>query len=87
LKSEVESLDVGGGIWRIKQQLEHDILLIAAMHGGFLVLDKDDNDQVHKVVTAKYQEHQSLAYGADWLPSGLVATCSFYDHLMRIWSY
>jgi diphthine methyl ester acylhydrolase len=87
LKFEVESFCVGGGIWRIKQQLERDTLLVAAMHGGFLVLDKEDKDQIHKMVAARYEEHQSIAYGADWLQSGLVATCSFYDHMMRIWSY
>jgi hypothetical protein len=45
----VDSLNVGGGIWRIKQQppqpgagsSSDGALLIAAMHGGFLVLTKD----------------------------------------------
>ncbi len=48
LNTEVDSLNVGGGIWRIKQQPQppgsssnDDALLIAAMHGGFLVLTKD----------------------------------------------
>jgi diphthamide biosynthesis protein 7 len=49
LSTEVDSLNVGGGIWRIKQQPQpgggssssDDALLIAAMHGGFLVLTKD----------------------------------------------
>jgi diphthamide biosynthesis protein 7 len=50
LNTEVDSLNVGGGIWRIKQQppqpggsssSNDDALLIAAMHGGFLVLTKD----------------------------------------------
>ena len=107
LKSEVESIDVGGGIWRIKQQQRQSAssssaLLIAAMHGGFLVLDKEGssvsadrssppgaqaNSGLDPIVAARYAEHSSLAYGADWLGSGLVATCSFYDHMMRIWTY
>ena len=105
LKSEVESFDVGGGIWRIKQRQSassSSALLIAAMHGGFLVLDKDGssasadrsspplvqaNSGMDPIVAARYAEHSSLAYGADWLGSGLVATCSFYDHMMRIWTY
>ena len=49
----------------------------------------------------EYKEHESLAYGADWVEdfcesdlesesdSGAwqtAATCSFYDHIMKIWS-
>ena len=99
------SLAVGGGIWRIKQQLHSDTLLIAAMHAGFLVLEpadltataasvETDNGGLHTTVAARYTEQSSLAYGADWLVDGasssssrLAATCSFYDHTMRIWSY
>jgi diphthamide biosynthesis protein 7 len=95
----VESLNVGGGIWRIKQQppqpggssSNDGALLIAAMHGGFLVLAKDDggcrSPGLHTVsVAARYTEHESLAYGADWLGAGLAASCSFYDHVMKIWT-
>ncbi len=116
LKKELESVCVGGGIWRIKQQPEGagsgsdggGALLVAAMHGGFLVLERDSGaisrfntseadgavdptgTAFHTTVAARYTEHESLAYGADWLGGeggGLVATCSFYDHMMRIWTY
>ena len=40
LKREVESVQVGGGVWRIKQR--HEKLLVAAMHGGYLVLNNMD---------------------------------------------
>lgn len=39
----------------------------------------------------RFEEHGSLAYGADWsrLPSkggqSLVGSCSFYDHAMHLW--
>ena len=36
LRAELSSIPVGGGVWRIKQR--QDLTLIAAMHGGFLVL-------------------------------------------------
>jgi diphthamide biosynthesis protein 7 len=36
-----------------------------------------------------YEEHASIAYGADWFHEprlrGLVGTCSFYDHLFHLW--
>ena len=98
LSTELDSLNIGGGIWRIKQQppqprgssSSDDALLIAAMHGGFLVLTKDDggcrSPGLHTLVAARYTEHESLAYGADWLGAGLVASCSFYDHVMKIWT-
>jgi len=77
LKRELESLNVGGGVWRIKQRKEK--LLIGAMHGGFLVVEGGN-------VVARYNEHESLAYGADWLSDSTAATCSFYDHNLRIWT-
>ena len=87
-RQEVDSLAVGGGVWRIKQSpTSPDQLLLATMHDGFKIV-RDLS------VVAEYREHDSLAYGADWV-SGLVwqgkslnvaATCSFYDHLFRVWS-
>lgn len=40
LKREVDSIQVGGGVWRIKQRGQR--FLVAAMHGGYLVLDNMD---------------------------------------------
>jgi hypothetical protein len=60
LNTDVDSLNVGGGIWRIKQQplpggssSSDDALLIAAMHGGFLLLTKDAEVGID---TCKYVE-------------------------------
>ena len=88
LKSPLCSVAVGGGVWRIKQQ--GDKLLVAAMHDGFKILEGEK-------VVAEYRGHESLAYGADWVPgvegvtvggreADTVATCSFYDHLLKVWS-
>ena len=87
LKSEVSAVSVGGGVWRIRQRGER--LLVAAMHDGFKVVEGGE-------VVAEYREHESLAYGADWLEgqevevegreSISIATCSFYDHMLKVWS-
>eukprot|EP00088_Acartia_fossae_P013703 TRINITY_DN1724_c0_g1_i10.p1 TRINITY_DN1724_c0_g1~~TRINITY_DN1724_c0_g1_i10.p1 ORF type:complete len:359 (+),score=50.18 TRINITY_DN1724_c0_g1_i10:41-1117(+) len=79
LRSEVSSLEVGGGVWRIKQRPQGR-LLVGAMHGGFCVVEEGQ-------VVASYDEHKSLAYGADWVNDSLAATSSFYDHLLTLWSF
>ena len=85
MRSQVQDLRVGGGVWRIRQRPAGRELLVAAMHDGFKLVDMTGEG-----VVGEYREHQSLAYGADWchLESGrdIVASCSFYDHLMNIWN-
>ncbi|ORY29533.1 WD40-repeat-containing domain protein, partial [Naematelia encephala] len=84
-------------------------VLVACMHDGFkvvrlgsetdlarilvLVDEQQDVGDASQIVT-RFDEHASLAYGADWSrlssddhddKSTLVATCSFYDHSMHLW--
>ncbi|GAA5922313.1 diphthamide synthase [Sporobolomyces koalae] len=77
-------------------------LLIAAMHNGFSVVDFDielDAQTGSLQVGAgelvrRFEGHDSLAYGVDWSQSrvqtsdgrDLVASCSFYDHALHVWS-
>ncbi|XWS60753.1 hypothetical protein CRYUN_Cryun07bG0063000 [Craigia yunnanensis] len=87
------SVCLGGGVWRIKHHPSVSGLVLAAcMHNGFAIV----NIQGEKPeVVETYNQHGSLAYGADWqkeklLPGGktkntVLATCSFYDRLLRIW--
>ncbi|KAG2227323.1 hypothetical protein INT45_004278 [Circinella minor] len=73
----------GGGIWRLKwHPTRSDRLLSASMHAGAFVIDTE-NSQVVK----SFLDHESMAYGADWSfqHSDLVASCSFYDHIMHLW--
>ncbi|QRV76170.1 WD domain, G-beta repeat protein [Ceratobasidium sp. AG-Ba] len=75
-------------------------LLVACMHDGFKVVkcpirDSDAGIVVEKPsVMSSYNAHDSLAYGVDWQhgvskensSEGLVASCSFYDHVLHLWS-
>ena len=103
---------VGGGVWRLKwHPLVDESLLVAAMHGGCRILHVHDQSttdwwdqdqrtdalpQLH--VTREFCQHQSLAYGADWLVNptttttkrknttmDVAASCSFYDQSVYLW--
>ncbi|KAI7862655.1 hypothetical protein BDF14DRAFT_1735771 [Spinellus fusiger] len=71
----------GGGIWRLKwHPTRKNTLLTASMHAGAFVI-------VDGQVTQSFTEHSSMVYGADWsfMHDNLVASCSFYDHSLRLW--
>ncbi|KAL2935957.1 Diphthine methyltransferase-like protein [Bienertia sinuspersici] len=87
------SISLGGGVWRIKYHpFVKDLVLAACMHNGFSIV-KINNEILEVIET--YNKHDSLAYGADWQRSvpdqegkredNAVATCSFYDRLLRVW--
>ncbi|GAA5977333.1 hypothetical protein JCM11641_000067 [Rhodosporidiobolus odoratus] len=97
--------DAEGGIWRLKwHATDTSRLLVAGMHGGFKVVDFDGlklnpvdesgwlqpgEGRLH----ARFDGHESLAYGVDWSDGGktsegkdIVASCSFYDHALHVWA-
>lgn len=87
------SICLGGGVWRIKHHPSiPGLVLTACMHNGFAVV-KTNGEKAEIIET--YEKHGSLAYGADWQSGELyagekrknavVATCSFYDRLLRVW--
>ncbi|KAL8037321.1 hypothetical protein ABFX02_11G031400 [Erythranthe guttata] len=79
------SISLGGGVWRIKHHpIKSGLVLSACMHNGFAVV-KFEGGEIR--VVERYNKHGSLAYGADWQrgESRAVATCSFYDRLVRVW--
>ena len=102
----LRTIHCGGGIWRARfhpDPSRSGDLLVAGMHDGFKVARVDSSlvadissaaatdDETGCKIVARFDEHTSLAYGADWsrLPSkdggNLVATCSFYDHTLHMW--
>ena len=91
--------DVGGGAWRVKwhpsSDRKHD-LLVACMHDGFKVLrfDLHSFEDNGSRILKRYDAHESLAYGVDWShmkgtsadgKESIIASCSFYDHVLRLW--
>ena len=93
--------DTGGGVWRLKPHPDDpDVLLAACMHYGFSLFRIQNSGQggsweIENCL--RYPHQQTLAYGAAWshasragckrpIEGSLVATCSFYDNLLHIWS-
>eukprot|EP01104_Vermistella_antarctica_P007832 TRINITY_DN1937_c0_g1_i3.p1 TRINITY_DN1937_c0_g1~~TRINITY_DN1937_c0_g1_i3.p1 ORF type:complete len:207 (+),score=25.72 TRINITY_DN1937_c0_g1_i3:1033-1653(+) len=57
-----------GGVWRLKWHQDVDTRIAAAcMHGGCAILDVDFATGTMKQ-TGSFDEHQSMAYGIDWMP-------------------
>jgi len=86
--SKIES--VGGGVWRIKWHPEDGTkMLIGAMHGGCRLVTVsnlfDSIEPLSLEVVREFTDHESMAYGADWLCNHAAASCSFYDRQAFIW--
>ncbi|OJA21503.1 hypothetical protein AZE42_05114 [Rhizopogon vesiculosus] len=87
--------DVGGGAWRVKwhpSPTRKEDLLVAGMHDGFKVV-KVHGEDLAWGITKRFDDHKSLAYGVDWSfappdvdGQTLIASCSFYDHALHLWS-
>jgi diphthamide biosynthesis protein 7 len=77
-------------------------LLVACMHDGFKVLRytaqslgsiRNDEQEAMLSIVNRFDEHKSLAYGVDWSfaeqrtdEGTTIASCSFYDHLLCVWT-
>lgn len=78
----LHELNLSGGVWRLK--FREDRVLAACMYAGVKILGNSNQDQV--TVLCSYEEHESIAYGACWLPEHeLALTCSFYDNALHLW--
>nr|GAT44193.1 predicted protein [Mycena chlorophos] len=93
LLAPTTQIDVGGGAWRVKwhpSPTRKDDLLVACMHDGFKIVRLAE-EAGH--VIKRFDKHASLAYGVDWSfapteanKETLIASCSFYDHALHLWS-
>lgn len=93
MKNCVEEVDVLGGVWRMRfHPTLSRTLLFAAMYKGAGILSCGDENGLQ--VVARYPEHDSIVYGAEWLGSLMVdedersvaLTASFYDKQIRLWT-
>ncbi|TRY68594.1 hypothetical protein TCAL_06933 [Tigriopus californicus] len=89
MKQSRDSLNLGGGVWRIKQKATlADIYVTACMSNGFALVQQIESQLK---VLDRYEEHTSLAYGVDFqvgpTSADLLATCSFYDHSLKLWTW
>ena len=81
MKSPLEECNIGGGVWRLKWKPDiYDCVAVAGMYSGFHILD------VSTFRTSAYTHHDSIAYGIDWLFDDVIASCSFYDNLLTLWT-
>ena len=95
-RSVRESPRLGGGVWKMKLS-DDGLLLAACMHIGVRVVDTAAAAAASFDSMLHYESHgvDTLAYGCDWTHSSsksrankspdLVATCSFYNHLLKVW--
>lgn len=100
MTAPVTDVEVGGGAWRVKwhpSASRKEDLLVACMHDGFKVIkcsfiEGEEKEPINSqpVVTSRYDAHTSLAYGVDWQhdlsQEDYMASCSFYDHSLHMWS-
>ncbi|KAI5806196.1 WD40-repeat-containing domain protein [Geopyxis carbonaria] len=77
-----QELGLDGGVWRL-QRLSSDKLLASCMHAGTRLVNTDDWN-----VVAKFEENESMNYGSHVHPMqpDIVASCSFYDKRLCLWS-
>lgn len=71
------TLELPGGIWRLKwHPTDPSLLLAGCMHGGFAIIrvpwlassaSSDDEDKSSLLnIISTFEGHESLAYGCDW---------------------
>ena len=87
----VEETKLSGGVWRIKFHPSRPLRLVCAcMHGGYDVVNLTSSGDSRLESKHTFTKYESLAYGVDWVSTDgdadLIASCSFYDNQLRLWS-
>lgn len=93
LKQTLSSLEIGGGIWRVKWDPQNaESILVAGMYSGIFLIGFNEDSTLRTLST--FKQHESIAYGADFShfspeemknylgetnAARIITTCSFYD--------
>ncbi|KAK9368981.1 WD40-repeat-containing domain protein [Lipomyces kononenkoae] len=86
----VNELTLGGGVWRLTHhpRVDENLILSCCMHGGARVISSSNGISEKSVLASITEGHESMVYGGDWSGDGAyIATCSFYDRKLNLWSY
>ena len=81
-----EKLNLGGGVWKQEPCVTpgDNRLAVCCMYDGARIIDPENGFGVQRYFK---KEHESMVYGCDWsLDGGKIASCSFYDNVIQIWS-
>ena len=98
-RGSMQSINVGGGVWRLKWHPQiSSKLAAAAMRGGAHILTVDcvpHKEGEYSCFLKSFDHYdghpsEALTYGIDWSydhawNGNLVGTCSFYDHSLHFW--
>lgn len=98
----LKTIDTEGGVWRMKYRPNNNnvynesLLAMACVYNGFQVWSIDvEGGLIKETKRSCYYEgpHESgtLAYGIDWIETmngkNYLASCSFYNNKLSIWSF
>lgn len=80
--------NLGGGVWRLipSPLANDDTIMSCCMYDGARIIEPKDENNFE--VTRYFKgDHESMCYGGDWSLDGkFIATCSFYDNVVQVWS-
>jgi len=99
MKQSYNNVKVDGGVWRLKwEPIKEEYLLSASMFNGAHIIDTSFNSAI--ICQSFGRQNNRLFYGADWCHINdtelehwtninnkrIIATCSFYDHRLDLFS-
>lgn len=89
LKAPRDSAKMPGPVWRVKwHPVNHNRLITACMAEGVSIVEFEETKPIRFL--SNFKEHNDIAYGVDWYhgqDANLIASCSFYNHLLCISTY
>jgi len=99
MKQSYNNVKVDGGVWRLKwEPKKEEYLLSASMFNAAHLIDTSSN--LANICQSFGEKNNRLFYGADWChlndtqlehwtkssAKRIIATCSFYDHRLDLFS-